>query len=257
MSARAAARRVLDLLAALRAARDPAREPLNASPRLIELRAWQAARLAACFADLRESVRHREAAQFFLTDLYGAHDVAWRDRDLERMLPTLSRWLPEAMLETVEDALTLDLLSQQLDLALAAELERSLAPGDVLDGTSYAEAYRRAGTRAQRERQIELIVRVGEDLDAIVARPLVFTILRLARGPAHAAGLGQLQSLLERGFGAFRRMGGADEFLDTIERREREVLRRLYAREAQPFAPCPDPPEAERRPRARRAARRR
>lgn len=257
MSARDIARRVLDLLSALRSARDPAQEPLNESPRLVELRAWQGARLAECFADLRASPQHGEAAEFFLTDLYGAHDVAWRDRDLERMLPTLGRWLPEAMLETVADALELDLLSQRLDLALAAELERSLAPGEPVDERTYAEAYRRSAPRTQRARQIELVVRVGEDLDEIVSKPLVFTIMRLARAPAHAAGLGQLQSLLERGFGAFRRMGGADEFLATIEGREREVMRRLYAREKEPFAVCAGAFAGEASPGRRRAARKR
>lgn len=230
-----AAQRVVDLLQELRAARDPEVDPRNALPRLAELRRWQAERLGACFADLRDDPRHAAAAEFFLTDLYGEHDVSWRARDLERMLPTLRRWLPVAMLETVADALALDLLSQRLDLALAEAHERIAGPRAKVDERNYAEAYRAAGTRAERERQIELIMKVGEDLDAIVKKPLVFTILRLARGPAARAGLGQLQSFLERGFGAFRVMGGAEHFLETIGSREREVMRRLFANHARPF----------------------
>jgi len=233
-----AAQRVVDLLRALRDARDPKVDPRNELPRLVELRGWQARRLAECFADLSDDPRHADAAEFFLTDLYGEHDVSWRARDLERMLPTLRRWLPVAMLETVADALALDLLSQQLDLALAEAHEALTGPRAEIDERNYAQAYRTAGTRADRERQIDLIRTVGEDLDAIVRKPLVFTILRLARGPAARAGLGQLQSFLERGFGAFRTMGGAEEFLDTIEGREREVMRRLYANHPQPFDVC-------------------
>jgi hypothetical protein len=233
-----AAQRVVDLLRELRAARDPEVDPRNGSPRLLALRGWQARRLAECFADLRNDDRHAAAAEFFLTDLYGEHDVSWRARDLERMLPTLRRWLPVAMLETVADALALDLLSQHLDLALAEAHERIAGPRAAIDERNYAEAYRAAGTRAERERQIDLIRKVGEDLDAIVRKPLVFTILRLARGPAARAGLGQLQSFLERGFGAFRVMGGAEAFLDTIEGREREVMRRLYANHPKPFDVC-------------------
>lgn len=233
-----AAQRVVDLLQELRAARDPEADPRNALLRLVELRRWQAERLGACFADLRDEPRHAAAAEFFLTDLYGEHDVSWRARDLERMLPTLRRWLPVAMLETVADALALDLLSQRLDLALAEAHERIAGARAKVDERNYAEAYRAAGTRAERERQIELIMKVGEDLDAIVKKPLVFTILRLARGPAARAGLGQLQSFLERGFGAFRVMGGAEHFLATIGGREREVMKRLFASHPHPFAVC-------------------
>lgn len=233
-----AAQRVVDLLRELHAARDPGVDPRNALPRLVELRRWQAQRLGSCFADLRDDPRHAAAAEFFLTDLYGEHDVSWRARDLERMLPTLRRWLPVAMLETVADALELDLLSQRLDLALAEAHARIVGARGRIDERNYAEAYRAAGTRADRERQVELIVTVGEDLDAIVKKPLVFTILRLARGPAARAGLGQLQSFLERGFAAFKVMGGAEHFLATIEKREREVMRRLYAAHPRPFDVC-------------------
>ena len=52
------------------------------------------------------------------------------------------------------------------------------------------------------------------------------------------AGLGQLQSFLERGFGAFRVMGGAEHFLETIGSREREVMRRLFANHPKPFDVC-------------------
>jgi len=233
-----AAQRVVDLLRELRAARDPEADPRNALPRFAALRGWQAQRLGECFADLRTDPRHAAATEFFLTDLYGEHDVSWRARDLERMLPTLRRWLPVAMLETVAEALALDLLSQQLDLALAEAHERLTGPRARIDERNYAEAYRASSSRADRERQIELIISVGEALDAIVKKPLVFTILRLARGPAAAAGLGKLQSFLERGFGAFRTMGGAEHFLATIGGRETEVMQRLFAGHPQPFDVC-------------------
>ena len=59
---------------------------------------------------------------------------------------------------------------------------------------------------------------------------------RLARGPAHAAGFGALHDFLERGFVAFDRMRGADEFLDAVRERETRLLERLYAGEQNPFA---------------------
>jgi hypothetical protein len=45
-----------------------------------------------------------------------------------------------------------------------------------------------------------------------------------------------LQDFLERGFKAFHHMQGADEFLDTIVRRETQILDRIYTSHPHPFA---------------------
>ena len=50
----------------------------------------------------------------------------------------------------------------------------------------------------------------------------------MMRGPAQLAGLGELQSFLERGFTAFRSMRSAQAFLDTIIERERALSARLF-----------------------------
>ncbi len=227
--------RLQDIADRLRSARDPKAEPVNASPVLRRLRAWQAARLGQTFADLRASARHREAAEFFLSDLYGEQDVSWRDRDLARMMPTLVRWLPEAMLGTVCDALELDWLSHRLDLRVAVSLPASVRNGAPIRIANYVDAYREAGTPDDRERQLDLLMTVGRELESIVRVPLVYGVLKLARGAAGRAGLGSLHHFLERGFSAFRAMGRATEFLATIESRERDAARRMFAGEAQPF----------------------
>jgi hypothetical protein len=63
----------------------------------------------------------------------------------------------------------------------------------------------------------------------------------MMRGPAKLAGLSALQEFLERGFAAFGRMGGAGEFLSTIEARETRIHEAILARVPQPF-PDPDAP---------------
>jgi hypothetical protein len=70
-----------------------------------------------------------------------------------------------------------------------------------------------------------------------VRKPLVYAVLKLARGPAEHSGLGALQGFLERGFAAFREMGGAKDFLDTIDGRERAAMERMLAGSADPFGP--------------------
>ena len=60
----------------------------------------------------------------------------------------------------------------------------------------------------------------------------------MMRRPARLAGYARLHDFLERGFDAFGRMGGADEFLATIERRETAILEAIVGGACDPF---PDP----------------
>ena len=56
---------------------------------------------------------------------------------------------------------------------------------------------------------------------------VVYNSVRLFRRPAHMMGFGALHDFIERGFIAFRHLDGADEFLDTIERRELRIMRSI------------------------------
>lgn len=187
------------------------------------LRAWQAERLAASYPDLLASERYGEAARFFLSDLYGPTDFSRRDEEIERILPMLRVALPSSGLETLSLAMELDAISESLDAAMVATLPKRRGKL-VLDQESYAEAYRRVGRRSERERQVELIVETGEALEALARKSLVAGALRVMRGPAHLAGLGELHEFLERGFAAFRRMGPASEFLARIADNERRLM---------------------------------
>jgi hypothetical protein len=195
-----------------------------------DLRAWQAARLAQTHADLLALPRYEAATRFFLDELYGAKDFSQRDTELMRVIPTLARFLPEAALGTIADAVELDALSERLDLATAQALAADpLIRARPLDADAYARAYRAAGARADRERQIELIGHIGRALDRLVRHPLIGGLLSAMEGPARMAGLVAMHEFLSSGFRAFRSMKGADEFLRTIARRETELMQRIYA----------------------------
>jgi hypothetical protein len=215
---------------------DPMAEPRNRLPILAPLRRWQAARLEESFADLLADPRMRPAAQFFLTDLYGDKDFTGRDRDAARILPLMARVLPESLLQAACDAIELGALSHALDLRMAQALSRRRNPDAPITQADYQKAYRSVGLRRLRRHQIDLIAKVGVMLDAGVHKHGVHRLLRASRLPAQLAGLSELQRFLERGFDAFARLGGADEFLRLITERERTVSRRLFAGHATPFA---------------------
>jgi hypothetical protein len=208
---------------------------LATSQALDRLRRWQTERLARTYADLMASERYRPAAQFFLSDIYGDKDFSERDQSVERVYPAMVKALPDSALHTIALAVEVHALSTELDQALCAVLTSELGVRDVITEGQYAEGYRLCGNHAERVRQIQLICQVGEDLDQVVDRPLIYQMLKLARKPAKLAGFGELQDFLERGFTAFRHMGGAAEFLQTVATRERLILDRILARHPRPF----------------------
>lgn len=193
------------------------------------LRQWQASRLARTHADLLASPRTGAAAAFFLSDLYGPQDFSERDEEISRLVPLMARMLPLAGLVTVTSAIELDALSERLDAAMVLALRKRYKDLVGLDAAGYAEAYRSVGDRPARLRQIELIRATGEALDQLTRKSMITVALRMMREPAHLAGFGALQEFLERGFVAFRDMGGAGEFVAAICSRETQLLEDLFA----------------------------
>ncbi len=222
-------------LACHQALYDPGREPRNAARWLKPLQAWQAQRLERSFAGFLDDPERRPAARFFLTDVYGDHDFTRRDADIARVIPTMQKLLPASLLETVADGIELGALTHAFDLRMAEALQAQGSSRRGLDVDLYARAYREVGHPRLRARQIALIARVGEGLAAALRMPGVGTLLKLSRLPAKAAGLGELQTFLERGFEAFAGLGDARAFLADIRGNESRAMQRLFAGEPDPF----------------------
>ena len=233
-SAAAALVRELERGRALHEAR--ASNPILAGS-LERLADWQSRRLAATYADLAGDARYADAIAFFQTDLYGPQDFSRRDADLARIVPVMTRLLPDGVIMTVARAMELSALSHELDAKLLEHLPRADAQFTVDD---YCRAFRRTGRLPDRRRQIALIVEVGAALDRYVKRPMIRGALAMMRKPARLAGLEELQTFLERGFAAFHRMNGAEVFLSTIRDRESALVDAIFAGVKAPF---PEPPE--------------
>ena len=162
-------------VARLRLDAAPERSPAFAQA-LRSLKHFQAGRLAQTHQDLLGSSRYGLATRFFLEDLYGAKDFSQRDAELERVIPTLTRFLPEAALATVADAVELDALSEDLDQKMTRfGLEHLGLDGPDQDWNAerYAEAYRGIGSVDERAEQLELVPRIGRTLDKLVRGPFL------------------------------------------------------------------------------------
>ncbi|MDN3922696.1 FFLEELY motif protein [Roseateles violae] len=199
--------------------------------RVEALKAYQQRRFARTYADLLATPRYAAATRFFLEELYGPGDYTRRDAQFARVVPTLTRLFPAEVVATVGRLALLHAISERLDTRMGQLLGR-----DQPDAASYRRAWQASGEAALRQQQIDLCLAVGESLEQLTRKPLLRQALRMMRGPATAAGMGELQRFLESGFDTFREMRGAGEFLQTVRRREEALAQALFA--AAPAA-CP------------------
>ena len=143
------------------------------------------------------------------------------------------RMLRDDMLLALAEAFELQSLSLSLDMDMAAIMHES--GWDELNIHRYGETYRACGRRTDREKQVETIRDLGLVLNELVHHRLVLWLIRTVRGPARAAGFGRLQSFLEQGLTAFRVMGDGSTFIETIWKKETDVMHRLMAGDEDPF----------------------
>lgn len=203
--------------------------------RVTAVKRYQQLRFASTYADLLAADRYRQAARFFLDDLYGPMDFRQRDQQFARIVPKMVTLFPAEVTATVLDLARLHATSEALDSQMARVLE-----SERLGREAYILAWQQVGQPEARNLQLQLVVSIGEALNRFTRHAWLVTTLRLMRAPARAAGLAALQSFLESGMASFRTMGDATPFLRTIEQRERELMAALFADDRRALMVLPD-----------------
>lgn len=192
-------------------------------PRVKALQSWQCERLLASHQDLAQQSRYQLAMGFFVDELYGPKDFSQRDADIARVVPKLAKVLPQKAMDALHDALALNALSFELDLAVVE------AMGDqALNRDNYAAAYRATNMQAEREQQLAIIEDLGAQLADVIKIRGIGMLIKLARKPAKMAGLIALHEFLERGFTAFKALGDVHSFIDPVLERERLLMQQLF-----------------------------
>jgi len=204
---------------ALRRERD-ADQDLHA--RVEAVKRFQHARFARDYAALSSNPRYARAARFFLEELYSPGEFAGRDAEFERIVPWAARLLPSDLMRTIADLSELHALTEELDQDMAYSLRSA-----DLDDRCYRAAWGKVGRRADRERQLQLLLAVGRELERHTRSNALAAMLKVMRRPAKAAGFGRLQAFLEAGMTAFAEMRGAQSFLRTIELNELRMIELL------------------------------
>jgi hypothetical protein len=191
----------------------------------------QAQRFAGTYADLLAGGPYAAPAQFFLTELYSDKDYAERDAQFARIAGAIEKFFPAQVAQTAVALAQLHALTEELDQAMA--LAWLTQEGDeASDARRYGLAWREVGRRRDRENQLTVVLRIGQEMARLTRTAGLRMMLKMMRGPATAAGLGSLQRFLESGFDTFaamaKRPGGAEEFLAIIEARESALLKMLF-----------------------------
>lgn len=193
------------------------------SERVLAVKRFQQSRFERTYPDLLNSARYGSASRFFLQELYGPADFSVRDRQFERIVPKLVRLFPSEVVSTIAELARLHADTEELDTAMGRQISSPLC-----DRKTYVRAWRAVGMRQVREDQLRRVLSIGDSLNRLTVHAWIVRMLRLMRGPAEAAGLGQLQRFLESGLDGFCSMKGADEFLQTVAKRERAIMLALF-----------------------------
>ena len=192
----------------------------------------QAQRFRGTYADLMASPTFEPAARFFLEELYSEGDYTERDQQFGRIAGTLQTLFPQPVVATAVDLAVLHAQTEALDQAMGHAWRASPPESAGNPAARYAAAWRTVGQRPARQEQLRRVLAMGADLARLTRTTGLRTMLRMMRGPAHAAGMGALQKFLEAGFDTFgqlaRQRGGVEQFLATIEQREAALMAQLF-----------------------------
>lgn len=201
-------------------------------PSIRAVQAWQCKRLLASHQEMYQQKRFKPAVEFFINELYGPNDFSQRDKDIARIIPKMSTFLPQKALQSLACALHLNTLSFELDFELAKRLVDT-----TINRDTYAKAYISCNNFASRQQQIDYIRNLGNDLADVVKIKGISSLLFISRKPAKMAGVLALHEFLEKGFKSFKNMGNVEDFITPLVNKEREIMQQI----ANPNCPNPLP----------------
>lgn len=190
----------------------------------IALKQFQVNRLKETHKDLLNNYNTREAALFFLNEIYSFKDLSKRDQDLEKLLPTMGKMFPENTLEVIANAMVLDALTEELETIMALELGKNFTSDE------YFKVYKEKTSYENRLQQLQLVENLGNCLCSLVKVPLISTTLKMMRIPAKLANLEEMHEFLNSGFQTFKNTKNPENFIKTLVEREKQILNEIYSK---------------------------
>lgn len=195
------------------------------------VKSFQSRRFSGTYSDLLNTREYGAAANFFLVELYSEKDYSLRDAQFARIAGALQRLFPQQVVATAVALAELHVLTEEMDHEMALAWIRRLDMAADPE-RQYLAAWRDTGRQDARTLQLELVLKIGSELERLTRTSGLRMMLKMMRRPAKAMGLEALQLFLEAGFDTFAAMSGkeahATKFLITIRNRESKLLEKLY-----------------------------
>ena len=200
---------------------------------ITSVKRFQARRFAQTYADLLSAGPYKDAARFFLDELYNDKDYSVRDAQFSRIAGALQTFFPKQVVAIAVSLAELHALTEDLDHRMAREWLSTAGIAKADEAQRYVLAWRTVGRRKDRDTQLKDVLAVGDELDKLSRASGLRMMLKMMRRPASAAGLSSLQSFLESGFDTFAQMNGrgkgAQQFLENVRARESQFIEDLFA----------------------------
>jgi hypothetical protein len=227
-----AAEQIRDAMAQVAQLRVEALQDPSLDSAVAQVKRLQARRFSGTYVDLLAGGPFRDAALFFLKELYGDQDFADRDAQFARIAGALERLFPPQAVATATALARLHALTENLDHSMGRAWLRPQVGDQAEDAGRYLAAWRLVDDRSLRDAQLREVLRIGHEMVALTRTSGLRMMLKMMRAPAAAAGLGSLQRFLERGFDTFSRLSrgkpGALEFLALVQEREAALIATLF-----------------------------
>ena len=199
---------------------------------ITSVKRFQALRFAQTYTDLLSAGPYKDAARFFLDELYSDKDYSVRDAQFSRIAGALQTFFPKQVVAIAVSLAELHALTEELDHRMGEEWLSNEGTEKANEAERYAGAWRAVGRREDRDTQLNDVLELGYELDQLTRASGLRMMLKMMRRPASAAGLSSLQSFLESGFDTFAQMNGrgrgAQEFLAIVRARESLLIEDLF-----------------------------
>jgi hypothetical protein len=191
------------------------------------LQTFQAQRIRSTYADLAQIPEYQKLVEFFFSQIYGSQDFGFRNESIKSLHKRLSSFLRGEIIEAVGKVIELNDLSDMLDQRMA---EKMLAqqPDRKLTETSYQMIYRSLDNYEERVYQIDLLLEATRGIHHTSRLGLIGWTLKAVQQAAHLAGMGKIVDFLVQGYEAFHTVQHIDDFLATVEAREKVLNDELF-----------------------------
>ena len=193
----------------------------------VALQEHQIERLRATYGDLMQDKTWAPLGQFFFSDLYMVGDRSERNESFLKLYRHFERVFDAGFLAGVKSLIDFYMLSEKLDDEVTAVLER-MGTGLAFSSAEYERAYRWADHYDARVEQLRYVDETLTFVHRMAHRRLIGALIGTMRATARLVGAGSMVEFLDRGYRAFRDTADISFFKDTIQRRERERLDRIY-----------------------------